>query len=148
MAGAAMLRTRANADWRICPKLGMAWIVGISYASVWPPAPLPVWLGRHSPSPPRQPALMRAGRLSSLALAGVRANRDAHVVARLRAAAAAILGKTNLSEWANMRSTHSVSGWSARGGLTRNPYALDRSCSGPGSGSSSRRRRSAAWPII
>ncbi|MEC5162286.1 MULTISPECIES: amidase [unclassified Janthinobacterium] len=71
----------------------------------------------------------------SLALAGVRASRDAHVVARLRAAGAVILGKTNMSEWANMRSTHSVSGWSARGGLTRNPYALDRSCSGSSSGS-------------
>ncbi|MYN10375.1 amidase [Pseudoduganella aquatica] len=71
----------------------------------------------------------------SLALAGVRAARDAHVVARLRAAGAVIIGKTNLSEWANMRSTHSVSGWSARGGLTRNPYSLDRNCSGSSSGS-------------
>ena len=71
----------------------------------------------------------------SLALAGVRAARDAHVVARLRAAGAVIIGKTNLSEWANMRSTHSVSGWSGRGGLTLNPYALDRNCSGSSSGS-------------
>jgi amidase len=71
----------------------------------------------------------------SLALAGVRASRDAHVAARLRAAGAVIIGKTNLSEWANMRSDHSVSGWSARGGLTRNPYALDRNCSGSSSGS-------------
>jgi amidase len=71
----------------------------------------------------------------SLALDGVRAARDAHVTARLRAAGAVILGKTNLSEWANMRSTQSVSGWSARGGLTRNPYALDRNCSGSSSGS-------------
>ncbi|QGZ38703.1 amidase [Pseudoduganella flava] len=71
----------------------------------------------------------------SLALDGVRAARDAHVVARLREAGAVILGKTNLSEWANMRSTHSVSGWSGRGGLTRNPYALDRNCSGSSSGS-------------
>lgn len=71
----------------------------------------------------------------SLALAGVRAARDAHVVARLRAAGAVIIGKTNLSEWANMRSPHSVSGWSARGGLTLNPYALDRNCSGSSSGS-------------
>jgi amidase len=71
----------------------------------------------------------------SLALAGVRARRDAHVAAQLRAAGAIIIGKTNLSEWANMRSTHSVSGWSARGGLTRNPYALDRNCSGSSSGS-------------
>jgi amidase len=71
----------------------------------------------------------------SLALAGVRAARDAHVVAQLRAAGAVIIGKTNLSEWANMRSNHSVSGWSARGGLTRNPYSLDRNCSGSSSGS-------------
>ena len=71
----------------------------------------------------------------SLALAGVRATRDAHVVAQLRAAGAVIIGKTNLSEWANMRSTHSVSGWSGRGGLTRNPYALDRNTSGSSSGS-------------
>ncbi len=70
----------------------------------------------------------------SLALDGVRAPRDAHVVKRLRDAGAVILGKTNLSEWANIRSTRSVSGWSARGGLTRNPYALDRSTSGSSSG--------------
>jgi amidase len=71
----------------------------------------------------------------SLALDGVRAARDAVVAARLRAAGAVILGKTNLSEWANMRSTHSVSGWSGRGGQTRNPYALDRNTSGSSSGS-------------
>ncbi|HEV7815664.1 MAG TPA: amidase family protein, partial [Janthinobacterium sp.] len=71
----------------------------------------------------------------SLALAGVRAARDSFVAARLRAAGAVIIGKTNLSEWANMRSTHSVSGWSGRGGLTRNPYALDRNTSGSSSGS-------------
>ena len=71
----------------------------------------------------------------SLALAGVRAARDSHVAARLREAGAVIIGKTNLSEWANMRSNHSVSGWSARGGLTRNPYSLDRNCSGSSSGS-------------
>ncbi len=71
----------------------------------------------------------------SLALAGVRAVRDAHVAAKLRAAGAVILGKTNLSEWANMRSTRSTSGWSGRGGLTRNPYALDRNTSGSSSGS-------------
>ncbi|HEV7574983.1 MAG TPA: amidase [Caldimonas sp.] len=70
----------------------------------------------------------------SLALDGVRAPRDAHVVKRLRDAGAVILAKTNLSEWANIRSTRSVSGWSARGGLTRNPYALDRSTSGSSSG--------------
>jgi len=71
----------------------------------------------------------------SLALDGVRATRDAFVAARLRVAGAVILGKTNLSEWANMRSTHSVSGWSGRGGQTRNPYALDRNTSGSSAGS-------------
>jgi amidase len=71
----------------------------------------------------------------SLALANVPVPRDAFVVAQLRQAGAVILGKTNLSEWANFRSTRSTSGWSARGGLTRNPYALDRSASGSSSGS-------------
>jgi amidase len=71
----------------------------------------------------------------SLALEGWYAPRDAPLVARLRAAGAVILGKTNMSEWANFRSTHSSSGWSARGGQTRNPYALDRSPSGSSSGS-------------
>jgi len=71
----------------------------------------------------------------SLALEGVRATRDAHLVERLRMAGAVIIGKTNLSEWANMRSTRSVSGWSARGGQTKNPYALDRNTSGSSSGS-------------
>jgi amidase len=71
----------------------------------------------------------------SLALAGVRSPRDAFVVARLREAGAVILGKANLSEWANFRSTRSTSGWSSRGGLTRNPYALDRNTSGSSSGS-------------
>src|SRR6204780_1645171 len=71
----------------------------------------------------------------SLALEGWYAPQDAPLVARLRAAGAVILGKTNLSEWANYRSTHSVSGWSGRGGLTRNPYALDRNTSGSSSGS-------------
>jgi amidase len=70
----------------------------------------------------------------SLALAGPPAPRDADVVARLRAAGAVILAKTNLSEWANIRSSRSTSGWSARGGLTRNPYALDRNTSGSSSG--------------
>jgi amidase len=71
----------------------------------------------------------------SLALAESPAPKDAFVAARLRQAGAVILGKTNLSEWANFRSTHSSSGWSARGGQTRNPYALDRSPSGSSSGS-------------
>lgn len=70
----------------------------------------------------------------SFALAGPPAAKDADVVARLRAAGAVILAKTNLSEWANIRSTRSTSGWSARGGLTRNPYALDRNTSGSSSG--------------
>ena len=61
--------------------------------------------------------------------------RDAFVVERLREAGAVILGKTNLSEWANFRSTHSTSGWSGRGGQTRNPYALDRNPCGSSSGS-------------
>jgi amidase len=73
----------------------------------------------------------------SLALAGHRAKTDATVAARLRAGGAVILGKTNLSEWANFRSTRSSSGWSARGGQTRNPYALDRNPCGSSSGSGS-----------
>jgi amidase len=71
----------------------------------------------------------------SLALVGARPTRDAFLVERLRAAGAVILGKTNLSEWANFRSTHSSSGWSGRGGQCRNPYALDRTPSGSSSGS-------------
>jgi amidase len=70
----------------------------------------------------------------SLALAGVTPPRDAPLVARLRAAGAVILGKTNLSEWANIRSTQSSSGWSARGGQCANPYALDRNPCGSSSG--------------
>ena len=71
----------------------------------------------------------------SLALAEAIALRDAYVVERLRAAGCVILGKTNLSEWANFRGARSTSGWSARGGQTRNPYALDRNTSGSSSGS-------------
>src|SRR6185295_4458864 len=66
----------------------------------------------------------------SLALAGAKPPKDAFIVERLRAAGAVILGKTNLSEWANFRSTRSTSGWSGRGGQTKNPYALDRNPSG------------------
>ncbi len=71
----------------------------------------------------------------SLALADSIAPRDSFVAERLRAAGAVILGKANLSEWANIRASHSSSGWSARGGQCRNPYALDRSPSGSSSGS-------------
>jgi amidase len=71
----------------------------------------------------------------SLALVGATPARDAFLVERLRAAGAVLLGKANLSEWANFRSTHSSSGWSGRGGQCRNPYALDRTPSGSSSGS-------------
>jgi amidase len=70
----------------------------------------------------------------SLALAGASAPRDSYVAVRLREAGAIILGKTNLSEWANFRSTKSTSGWSARGGQVRNPYAVDRNPCGSSSG--------------
>lgn len=71
----------------------------------------------------------------SLALEGHIAEKDAFVVRQLRKSGALILGKTNLSEWANFRGKRSISGWSSRGGLTRNPYALDRSACGSSSGS-------------
>jgi amidase len=71
----------------------------------------------------------------SLAMTGAPASRDAPVVARLRRAGAVVLGKTNLSEWANIRSSRSASGWSGRGRQTRNPHALDRTPSGSSSGS-------------
>jgi amidase len=70
----------------------------------------------------------------SLAMAGHRPPSDAFLVARLRDAGAVILGKTNLSEWANIRSTRSTSGWSSRGGQTKNPYVLDRNPCGSSSG--------------
>ena len=77
----------------------------------------------------------------SLALVGSKPPADAFIAQKLRAAGAVILGKTNLSEWANIRSNHSISGWSGRGGQTKNPYALDRnpcgSSSGTGAGISS-----------
>jgi amidase len=71
----------------------------------------------------------------SLALLGSKPPMDSTVAQKLRAAGAVILGKTNLSEWANIRSGHSTSGWSGRGGLTKNPYALDRNACGSSSGS-------------
>jgi len=71
----------------------------------------------------------------SLALAGSKPAQDAFIARKLRGAGAIILGKTNLSEWANFRSNHSSSGWSGRGGQTKNPYALDRNPCGSSSGS-------------
>jgi amidase len=71
----------------------------------------------------------------SLALVGAKPSLDAFIVQRLRDAGAILIGKTNLSEWANFRSSHSTSGWSGRGGQTRNPYALDRNPCGSSSGS-------------
>ena len=75
-----------------------------------------------------------ANSAGSLALADNRPKQDAFIVTRLRDAGAVILGKTNLSEWANFRSTRSTSGWSSRGGQTKNPYALDRNPCGSSSG--------------
>lgn len=80
-------------------------------------------------------ALGLPGTAGSLALAGRPAQRDAALVGRLREAGLVVLGATNLSEWANIRSPRSTSGWSAVGGLTRNPWALDRSAGGSSSGS-------------
>lgn len=71
----------------------------------------------------------------SLAMIGAKPSSDAYVVKQLRKAGVVLLGKTNLSEWANYRSNRSTSGWSGRGGLTKNPYALDRNPSGSSSGS-------------
>lgn len=79
-------------------------------------------------------AVGMANSAGSLALAGNRPTRDAFIVARLRASGAVILGKTNLSEWANFRSTRSSSGWSSRGGQTRNAYVLDRNPCGSSAG--------------
>ncbi|MGC2138683.1 MAG: amidase [Candidatus Sulfotelmatobacter sp.] len=70
----------------------------------------------------------------SLALVGSKPMQDSQVAQKLRSAGAVILGKTNLSEWANIRSSHSTSGWSGRGGLSKNPYALDRNPCGSSSG--------------
>lgn len=82
-------------------------------------------------------AVPMANSAGSLALADHRPKTDAFLVKRLREAGAVILGKTNLSEWANFRSTRSSSGWSSRGGQTRNPYALDRSPCGSSAGTGS-----------
>src|SRR5712691_8819772 len=71
----------------------------------------------------------------SLALVGSKVPKDSVVAQKLREAGAVILGKTNLSEWANIRSRHSTSGWSGRGGQTKNPYALDRNPCGSSAGS-------------
>ncbi|HNN56103.1 MAG TPA: amidase [Novosphingobium sp.] len=84
----------------------------------------------------------------SLALKDNITGRDSPLVARLRAAGVVILGKTNLSEWANMRSTRSISGWSAVGGLTRNPHAIDRSACGSSSGSGAAVAAGLAWAAI
>ena len=84
----------------------------------------------------------------SLALKDNVTGRDAPVIARLRAAGVVILGKSNLSEWANFRSTRSISGWSAVGGLTRNPYGLDRSACGSSAGSGAATAAGLAWAAI
>jgi amidase len=84
----------------------------------------------------------------SLALAGNATGRDAPLVARLRAAGGVVLGKTNLSEWANIRSAHSSSGWSAVGGLTRNPHGIGRNACGSSSGSGAAIAAGLAWAAI
>ncbi|WP_338467704.1 amidase [Novosphingobium sp. ZN18A2] len=84
----------------------------------------------------------------SLALANNVTGRDAPMIARLRKAGVVILGKTNLSEWANFRSTHSISGWSGVGGLTRNPHATDRSACGSSAGSGAAVAAGFAWAAI
>ena len=84
----------------------------------------------------------------SLALKDNITGRDAPLVARMRAAGVVILGKTNLSEWANIRSSRSSSGWSAIGGQTKNPHALDRSPCGSSSGSGAAVAAGLAWAAI
>lgn len=84
----------------------------------------------------------------SLALANNRTGRDAPLIARLRAAGGVVLGKANLSEWANIRSNDSTSGWSAVGGLTRNPHAIDRNACGSSSGSGAAIAAGFAWAAI
>ena len=84
----------------------------------------------------------------SLALAGNRTGRDAPLVTRLRAAGGVVLGKTNLSEWAHVRHSGSTPGWSAVGGLTRNPHAIDRNSCGSSSGSGAAVAAGMAWAAI
>ena len=84
----------------------------------------------------------------SLALADNMTRRDAPMIARLRAAGGVVLGKTNLSEWANIRSNNSTSGWSAVGGLTKNPHATDRNACGSSSGSGAAVAADLAWAAI
>lgn len=84
----------------------------------------------------------------SLALAANRTDRDAPLIARLRAAGGVVLGKTNLSEWANIRNSPSTSGWSAVGGLTKNPHAIDRNSCGSSSGSGAAIAAGMAWAAI
>lgn len=84
----------------------------------------------------------------SLALVANRTNRDAPMITRLRAAGGVVLGKTNLSEWANIRHSPSTSGWSAVGGLTRNPHAIDRNTCGSSSGSGAAIAAGMAWAAI
>ncbi|MBO0750429.1 MAG: amidase [Porphyrobacter sp.] len=84
----------------------------------------------------------------SLALKDNLTGRDAPLIARLRQAGGVVLGKTNLSEWANIRSSSATSGWSAVGGLTRNPYALDRNACGSSSGSGAAVAVGMAWAAI
>jgi amidase len=84
----------------------------------------------------------------SLALKGNLTGRDAPLIARLRTAGGVVLGKTNLSEWANIRHSPSTSGWSAVGGLTRNPHAIDRNSCGSSSGSGAAIAAGMAWAAI
>ena len=84
----------------------------------------------------------------SLALANNRTERDAPLIMRLRAAGGVVLGKTNLSEWANIRDSNSTSGWSAVGGLTKNPHAVDRNPCGSSSGSGAAVAAGFAWAAI
>jgi len=84
----------------------------------------------------------------SLALASNRTGRDAPLIANLRAAGGVVLGKANLSEWANIRSDDSTSGWSAVEGLTRNPHAIDRNACGSSSGSAAAIAADFAWGAI